>query len=228
MSCINIHAPAADVFTTQSAGLLAAILRRNITDHGRCTIGLSGGSTPRPVYEILGKAAGIDWSAVTVFLVDDRCVRADSPHSNQFLLRSTLLRAAPIPESQVLFPDPSLAPDDSAEEYGRVLAPIVTRGIDAVVLGLGADGHIASLFPPVPDTAAGPALVIATHTDRFDIPQRISVTLPVLTSAREAVVLLGKDKKSAWEELRANEEDWHRWPLKAVTEKVETTAVLGW
>ncbi|MBI3332313.1 6-phosphogluconolactonase, partial [Candidatus Peregrinibacteria bacterium] len=97
-----------DAFVQSAKDFLEREIVSAIQKNGRAVIGLSGGSTPRPIYEALGKSRLIDWSKVWIFLVDDRYIRPDDPKSNQFLLRSTLLKNAAIPESQIIFPDVSL------------------------------------------------------------------------------------------------------------------------
>lgn len=214
-------------FLNRGTEVLASAIRSTLSKQNRCLLGLSGGKTPAPIYEALGKEKDIDWSKVWIFLVDDRYIRSDSPHSNQFLLRSTLLRNAPIPDSQLLFPQTNLEYEACVSEYDQVIgAALSKQSPDMIVLGMGNDGHIASLFPPVTDVAHGPANVIATHTEKFDIPKRISVTFPVLTKAKQALFLLqGKEKKRVWEEMMESSDDEKRWPAKAVLEKVPTTVI---
>ena len=217
-----------EAFVADATAFIADIVREAIANDGRCILGLSGGSTPGPVYEALGREPGIDWSKVWIFLVDDRCVPADHPKSNQFLLRSTILKHAPIPESQIVVPDVTLAPDETARKYGEEIASMTRVGKPAlVVLGLGEDGHIASLFPPVSEAAFSMTGAIHTTTTAFDIHDRISVTLPVLTSSKQALFLLKGEKKiGVWEEMVEGVEGVKRWPGKAVVEGVETTVMV--
>ncbi|MBI5156187.1 6-phosphogluconolactonase [Candidatus Peregrinibacteria bacterium] len=219
----------AQSFCERGTECIASVIRSSITERNRCLLGLSGGKTPAPIYEALGKEKDIDWSKVWIFLVDDRYIRSDSPHSNQFLLRSTLLRNAPIPDSQLLFPQTNLEYEACVTEYDQVIgAALSKQAPDLIVLGMGNDGHIASLFPPVPDEAHRPKNVIATQTEKFDIPKRISVTLPVLTKAKQALFLLqGKEKKRVWEDMMGSEEDEKRWPGKGVLERVATTVLMA-
>ena len=200
-------------------GILEAIAERKM-----CLLGLSGGSTPKAIYEALGHEK-IDWSKVWIFLVDDRYIRADDPKSNQFLLRSTLLKNAAIPESQVFFPDTSLPLNDCIDLYDRHLKDLLKKAApDIVTLGMGDDGHIASLFPPLTDDMLGPKLVIHTTTEQFDVKDRISVTIPVLKQARQSVFFLkGQGKKKVWTEMTADPANERRWPAKAL-ENVEVVA----
>ena len=239
--------PTAEEFIRIGVEMMASCIRSAIVDRKRCVLGFSGGNTPRPIYEALGKEKNIDWSNVWIFLVDDRYVRSDSPHSNQFLLRSTILKNAAIPESQVIVPDTTLPIDECIDLYDKHIADLVRRSPpDLVTLGMGDDGHIASLFPnslspspsPVPllrrgfggqdgrGEDANDEFVIHTTTDRFTIHDRISVTLPVLTKARQALFLLqGKEKKNVWDEMMASAEGEGRWPAKAVLAACPTTVI---
>lgn len=224
-------------FVTQGVTMLKQTIMESIAARGLAMIGLSGGSTPKPIYDALGKEK-IDWSKVWIFLVDDRYIRADDPNSNRFLLRSTLLKNAAIPESQIIFPDTSLPlPECMAlyEKHLKSLFQMVRQthqgqgSPDLITLGMGDDGHIASLFPPLTDEAFGPSLVIHTTTDKFVVRDRVSVTLPVLTQARQSVFFLkGAEKKRVWEEMIASSETQKRWPAKAVMEKTSVSVIAQW
>jgi 6-phosphogluconolactonase len=218
-----------DALAAEAAEFIAACMQEAISERSACVLGLAGGSTPRAAYELLGQDKTIDWSAVWIFLVDDRHVRRDSPKSNHHLLRQTILRHAPIPESQILTPDPDLPPTESALSYGELLSGLVhRRGIDLLVLGMGEDGHIASLFPPLGPEAMSDTGAIHTTTDQFDIRDRISATLPILTAAREALFLLsGAAKRRTWKEMTAAAYDPVRWPAHAVLETMPTTVLIA-
>lgn len=214
-------------FVVRGFATLKDAITTAITERGFCILGLSGGSTPKPIYEALGKEK-IDWSKVWTFLVDDRYVRGDDPNSNQFLLRSTLLKNAAIPESQIIFPDTTLPLPQCVALYDQHLNSLLHKGPpDIVTLGMGDDGHIASLFPPLADDAFGPALVMHTMTEKFAVRDRMSVTVPVLTKATQAVFFLkGADKKKRWEEMMKSGEDERKWPAKLIIESVPTTVIL--
>lgn len=209
--------------------ILTEAVSKAIADHGHAIVGLSGGSTPKPIYEAWGKEK-IDWSKVWIFLVDDRYIRADDPKSNQFLLRSTVLKHAPIPESQLILPDTSLPLPECIANYDKQISDVIQKGApDIITLGMGDDGHIASLFPPVGDDAFGPASVIHTTTETFDVRERISVTFPVLTAAKESLFLLkGIDKKNVWEEMVTSTENEKRWPAKAVLKNSSCLLLVDW
>lgn len=214
-------------FIAQSAHILEETIQRCIAAKDRCVLGLSGGSTPRATYEQLGKSETIDWTKVFVFLADERYVHDLHEESNKSMVYETLLLHANIPEENMVFPDTSLQLDECLLQYEMELKKILQHGSpDILVLGMGEDGHIASLFPPVADEAFGNHLVIHTQTDTFAIRDRISITMQVLRQADACVFLLkGNKKKHVWEKMLASSEDEKRWPAKAVLK--ENTVVVG-
>lgn len=198
-----------------------------VTDVEPKIIGLSGGSTPRPFYEAMGTAK-FPWKDMTVFLVDERHVPPTHEESNQRLIRETLLKSAQIPNERCIFPDTSLPLAKCIDAYARSLISMIDAQMpDLVILGMGDDGHIASLFPPLSDEAMGDErLVLATTTDRFAIHDRISVSLNFLVGAKSQLLLLkGEKKKKVWEEMLASNEDERRWPMKRVLEQGNVTVI---
>ncbi len=213
-------------FLEQGTAMLEHTIDTAVRERGFAILGLSGGSTPKPIYEALGTAK-MDWSMVWIFLVDDRYVRADDPNSNQFLLRSTLLKHAPVPASQIIFPDTTLPLSECVNLYNQHLNDLLQKGSpDIITLGMGDDGHIASLFPPLSDEAFGPSCAIHTTTATFAVKDRISVTMPVLRKARQAVFFLkGAEKKQVWEEMMESAEGGKMWPAKTLP---TATVIAQW
>ena len=215
-------------FVTQGTAVLAGRIRQNIDEYGHAIVGLSGGSTPKLIYEVLGKEK-IDWNNVTVFLVDERYVPSTHADSNQKLIRETLLKNAKIPESQIVMPNTSLPMEECITQYELAIAEMLSKGIPHLVtLGLGEDGHIASLFPPLGDEAFGERLVIHTTTDHFAVHDRISVTMVIIGSAdRKIFFLKGMEKKKVWEEMQESF-DIQRWPAVAALNLGGGVAVTQW
>lgn len=199
-------------------------------DHGVCIVGLSGGRTPRPIYELLASSFQLSGSTshVKFFLVDERCVPPDHPESNQRLVRETLLAAChaePVEARHVVFPNTALPINDCMADYTRRLKELwKDRLPDLVILGMGTDGHTASLFPPLSDLPLGDGrLVLHTKAPEGIGPpsarDRITLSLNALSAAGEQVLLLqGKEKQKTWEEMMASSEDERRWPLKRIME----------
>jgi 6-phosphogluconolactonase len=163
----------------------------------RFALVLSGGPTAQECYEVLaaasadgGAAAGIDWALVDVYVGDERFVPPDDDDANQRLIRESLLDRVGAVGS--FSPMPTVgAIEDCAAAYQRTIADLVTGpGIDLIHLGLGPDGHTASLFPGAPTLEAGPGELVAPTEDpngRNPLP-RLTLTLPAINSARLAVV----------------------------------------
>ena len=140
-----------------AAGLFVQQARQASAARGRFSVALSGGSTPRRTYELLAeqpRRGQVPWSRVHVFWGDERCVPADDPRSNARLARETLLDHVPIPPAAKCIPSPAPAhPTRPPAQYETVLRRFFGDGpprLDLVLLGLGEDGHTASLFPNTP------------------------------------------------------------------------------
>jgi 6-phosphogluconolactonase len=186
-------------------------------------IGLSGGSTPGPVYAKLAAEKRIAWDRVRFFLVDERYVPANAPESNQAMIRTTLLTGAAA-KARITFPDTSLPLPECIDAYDKALAEITP---DIVVLGMGEDAHIASLFPPVGPEAYGPKRVIHTTTDVHAVHDRISVTFPVLLDASHRLFLIsGEKKKALLKKMQETNEDVSLYPAQYLFDE-RTTWIVG-
>ncbi len=225
-----------DAFVRSAVVYLREHIHTAIADHGSCIIGLSGGSTPTLVYEALGKEK-MDWSRVHLFLLDERYVPATDKDSNQTMIRETLLKNATVPEANIVFPDTALPIEECTKHYGMALRAQWAEHLPEVaILGMGDDGHIASLFPPLSDVALGDErLVIHTTTpstgsgqaDRFAVHDRISVSLNAIAAANAHLFLLkGEAKKRVWEEMMESKEDERRWPAKRIIASAPTEVVI--
>lgn len=164
-------------------------------------LGLSGGSTPRRTYELLA-GLELDWSDVTLVLVDERFVPPDDPASNAGMVQRALADQV-CPPAQFVTPDTvDIDPAESASEYGAKLRGF--GSLDLVLLGMGVDGHTASLFPGTNDLRSDGAWARVTHSPA-GVPQRISLTIDAFEHARRAIVLVdGIEKRErlrqAWDE----------------------------
>jgi 6-phosphogluconolactonase len=171
----------------RTAELLAAAARRG--GH----VALSGGSTPRRAYE-LAASLEPDWSSVDIWLADERCVPPDDDRANVRLVRETLVATAQRPP--VLHPVATdLEPAEAAEAYDDDLIGI---GLELVLLGLGADGHTASLFPAAPSLDELEPLAVAAEAGLEPWVERVTLTIPALSAACQVVFLaVGSDKADA-------------------------------
>ena len=183
---------------TDVVELLAAFLVARVTDaiarRGRCRLALAGGGTPRSLYERLTRAPWrdrIDWSRLDIFWGDERAVPADHPQSNYRLAREALLDAVPVPARNVHRIDGELPPDQAARGYAAALG---NEPLDLILLGMGGDGHTASLFPGTPLDRARDQTVLAT---RSPVPPvgRVSLGYGALEAARcVAFLVVGAGK----------------------------------
>ncbi len=223
-----IHTASDGEFIKESLRVLVPLIQEPLGAKGSCIVGLSGGSTPRPVYEALGNVADIDWPQVSVFLTDERYVPADHADSNQKLVRETLLAHAPIAADHCVFPTLARPVGECVGDEEARLRKLFVHGFpDVIVRGLGEGRHPASLFPPVPDAAFGEGIAIHTETDKFAVHDRISVTVRVLKESDHPVFFLkGDGKKAVWEKMTASKEKAKRWPAKAMEKEV--TVVVQW
>ncbi len=175
---------------------------RACTAHGRFNLVLSGGNTPAPLYRLLATStysAQLDWHAVHIYFSDERCVPPQDAASNFRMAQDTLIAHVAIPTLQVHRMEGELEPQAAAERYTRVLQELSPERdgcpvFDFVLLGVGNDGHIASLFPgsDALNVQACTALpVFATHLQAW----RVTLALSLFRAARKvAVLVLGHDK----------------------------------
>lgn len=198
--------PDVDALAREGARRFVEIARAQIAERGRFTVALSGGSTPRPMYRLLTKSPqrdAVDWSRVFVFWADERTVPPDHEQSNYRMARETLLDHVPIPRNQIFRMQGENDPTRAAEEYERVLVRVFALepgeppDFGLIILGIGADGHTASLFPATEALDETDRLVVANSVPQLDTV-RITLTIPVLTRAANTLVLAsGEDKAAA-------------------------------
>lgn len=165
--------------------------------HGRFSVALSGGNTPRGVYSLIASDYRhlIAWDKVFVFFGDERDVPPDSPDSNYRMANESLLSHVPIPEENILRVQGELGAQTAALRYEVVLQrffslqPGQWPRFDLILLGMGDDGHTASLFPGTVALGEISRLVVANHVEKLNT-ERITFTLPVLNHAAEVLVLV--------------------------------------
>lgn len=172
-----------------AAEWIAAAAEADIRDRGRCTVALSGGETPRPIYERLARdplALRISWRDVEVFFSDERAVPPGDPASNYGSATASLLGRVPIPPARVHRMEAERADRDAAaREYEQILP----SQLDILLLGMGADGHTASLFPGSAAVEERARRVIPVIGPRPPA-ERLTITPPVIAAARRVAVLV--------------------------------------
>ncbi|MGH2919223.1 MAG: 6-phosphogluconolactonase [Solirubrobacteraceae bacterium] len=161
-------------------------------------VALAGGRTPRRTYELLAGIEG-SWAHVHLWLGDERCVPHDDPESNARMVLESLYAGAIAPPPVLhRLPRPEV-PEDAAWLYGLELREFVADMVfDIVLLGMGPDGHTASLFPGHPALQVTEAPCVAIRGAPKPPPERVTLSLPLLRRARHALLLVtGEDKREA-------------------------------
>jgi len=185
------------------------ILRVINETQGIVRIALSGGSTPRTVYETLSEKE-IDFKKVHFYVLDERYVPIDSPHSNTGMIAKTLFAGGLLPESFVYF--------DTTKDIHACVEDFSTRmpneDFDLIILGAGPDGHIASLFPYTQHLYSS-GNVAHTQTDRFAVRDRVTMTLSPIKGARNILLLLkGANKQGVFEMMEGKDIPDSDFPVK--------------
>ncbi len=191
-----------DALAHEAARRFVSLAREAVKSRGRFSVALSGGSTPDKLYRLLAERpyrARIPWADVHLFWGDERCVPPDDPDSNFAFVKETLISQVPIPPENVHRMRGELDPERAARAYEHGLQDFFSGSdvcFDLVLLGLGEDGHTASLFPGSPLLDETDRMVAAATTgDRDRLAQRVTLTLPAINSARHILFLVsGKDK----------------------------------
>ena len=197
--------PNIDILSHEAAQYIIRIATESITTHGRFTIALSGGTTPRKLYGLLGSEpyrSQIDWTLVHIFWSDERCVPPNSEESNYHLAHEVLLSKISIPAVQVHrmpadMPDRNAASQEYENEMRRVFETDGIPNFDLIQLGMGPEAHTASLFPHQAALHEQQRLVVPVSVPKPP-PDRLTFTPPLLNAARNVLFLVaGSDKADA-------------------------------
>lgn len=196
--------PDLDALSRAAAAAFIESSARAITRRGRCLVALSGGNTPMELYELLAAtpyAEQVDWPHVHVFWGDERSVPPEDLDSNYRQAHDALLSRVPIPASNIHRVQGESEPEDAAIAYALTLKgfaspPLDWPRFDLVLLGLGEDGHTASLFPGSEvDMIGATAAVTAKYQDRP--ANRVTITPQVFNAALRVLFLVSGESKSA-------------------------------
>jgi 6-phosphogluconolactonase len=197
--------PTPEALADGAARAIVDAAREAVAARGRFTVALAGGDTPRATYSRLAAGPPVEempWAQTHVFFGDERCVGPDDPASNYRMANETLLAKVPLPRDQVHRIRGEVDCEEAAQEYTRRLAEVfgTRRGelprFDLVLLGMGLDGHTASLFPGSPVLKEVFRPVAAVHASQAAIPQRLTLTFPVLNAARAVIFLVSGAEKA--------------------------------
>lgn len=182
---------------------------KSIKKSGRFTVALSGGSTPIALYEKLSKVPTLPWDRTGIFIVDERFVPYESNESNFGMIRRVLLKHLSIPDKNIHpIPTLNLSPQDAAIEYEHEVREHLMLSnddipiFDLILLGLGDDGHTASLFPGTPALKEASRLSLFVEPPDKTKKTRISITLTLINNARNLIfIAAGKNKAPVIKEI---------------------------
>ncbi|EIC86029.1 6-phosphogluconolactonase [Serratia sp. M24T3] len=212
------------------AGKLADALRQGIAERGQATLIVSGGRTPLELFRQLSRQE-LDWGRVTITLADERWVASDNGSSNEKMVRNSLLQSEVAKATFIALKNDALTALEGEARAEQALTALQLPA-DVTLLGMGVDGHIASLFP---GSASLPRALDLQSTKRciaitpITAPiERMTLTLPVLLDSRRIYLLLaGESKREAYE--RADKgTDQNEMPVRALLHQQQTPVEVYW
>jgi 6-phosphogluconolactonase len=211
-----------EALSRAAADIFAEEAQRAAQSHGRFTVALAGGGTPRLTYEILARSPFrelIPWQETHVFWGDERCVADDDPRNNARMARRALLDHVPIPPAQVHPMVCDRSPREAAEGYEALLRGFFAAGpprFDLVLLGLGDDGHTASLFPGISALEEQQRWVVEVNAAGEGV-QRLTLTVPAINQAALVVFLVtGSGKAPILRKVLEDATDPSRIPARLI------------
>lgn len=212
-----------DELSLAAAEDIASLIRDTVTEQGRFALALSGGNTPRTLHRLLAERyrEDIPWNAVHIFFGDERYVPHDDKQSNYLMAKETLLDLVPIPAENI-HPVPTGLPEyrKSADAYETELKKFFAddkQSFDLLLLGMGKEGHTASLFPHLKALDEKERWTAAVEVPAVPA-KRITVTYPVLNRSSAVYFLIsGEDKQDALEKVFDDASDFHLYPARGIS-----------
>src|ERR1700747_1495974 len=187
-------------FAADAANFIVDLAHKALAERNEFRIALSGGNTPRPVYDESARVAhDLPWERILITFSDDRCVPPDDAQSNYRMARENLFLPAAVPEKSIMRMRGEIDPQIAAQEYEDQLNAIATvRGEpiyqhDLILLGLGDDGHTASLFPATAALEEITRRVVANFVPKLNA-WRLTFTFPLINQAHHILFLVGAAK----------------------------------
>jgi 6-phosphogluconolactonase len=231
--------PDIEAMSRAVAEKMSKVAMDSVGESGTFSVALSGGNTPRTLYRMLSEefSGRIPWDSTHIFFGDERYVPPDHPESNYAMAQETLVSKVPLPDGHLHPIQTQLKVDEASGSYDELLKDFfhvkekagISRTFDLVLLGIGSDGHTASLFPTSPALGetgrlAVPAMAPSTYRTR----QRITLTLAAVNAARRVFFLVsGRDKGPAVREiLRRSGTEEEPYPAGLVRPREEVTWFL--
>ncbi len=205
-----------------ATNLIIGTIDDAVQNHGRCAIALAGGNTPRAIYRLLADEqfkSRIDWNALHLFWGDERTVPPDHPESNFGMAQEALLSRVPLPEENNHRIRGEIPPQEASEKYTNDLRLFFLNQppqLDLILLGIGDDGHTASLFPGTEAVTEAKKPVAAVFVPKLDT-WRVTMTLPLINSAKKiAFIVSGSSKSQIVGNLLRLDKPESKWPASLV------------
>lgn len=203
-----------------------------VEENGYFNVVLSGGSSPKKLYELLASPAyrnKLDWSKVHFFFGDERNVPANDPQNNALMAKKALFEPLLVPEANVFAIDTSLDPEKAAAAYMKTIEAQFTKKpihFDLILLGLGDDSHTASLFPYTTVLKEKEASVKSVFVEKLNT-DRITLTAALINQAKRIIFLVyGKDKAAAVETIFGKVRDTEKYPAQLIRQDSQTSWFL--
>lgn len=212
--------PDAAALAAEAAERFITLARESTEQRGRFSVALSGGHTPETMFQLLAQEpyrSQVAWEKVEIFFSDERCVPPDSQESNFRMANEALLKKVPIPGDNVYRMRGEIDPNEAATEYGQVLKEkFADRGLDLIFLGMGPDGHTASLFPGTEALREAKHRCVANYVPKFNA-WRITMTAPFINRAQTVMFLVtGADKAERVKDVLEGPPDPERLPSQLI------------
>jgi 6-phosphogluconolactonase len=184
---------------------------------------LSGGSTPKTLYEMLAAEpyrSQLNWSKIEIYFGDERCVPPDHKDSNFLMAHNAMLSKLPLPECNIHRMRGELAPEAAAMEYGKMLKEkFHDDGPDLLLLGMGDEGHTASLFPDTTALDETHHRCVANFVPKLNA-WRITMTYPFINKSEQVMMMIaGQSKAKVLQEVLEGPKDIHRLPIQGIQPK---------
>jgi 6-phosphogluconolactonase len=219
MSVHQFIEPDVERLSAACARQILSQLEQALAGNDRATFAVSGGNSPKPVFEALANS-GFDWARVHLFFVDERCVPATDPQSNYGMVDRVFVAPAKLPHRHVHRVHTELEPHRAADVYAEEIRDVFDIGpggipyFDVIHLGMGPDAHTASLFPGDPLIEDRERITAATYVEKFQ-QWRVTLLPAVLLGARHTVVFApGADKAEAMRSVLDGEFEPLRFPAQ--------------
>lgn len=211
-----------EALSKAAADFIVSLAAKQIAENGKFSIALSGGNTPSQLFELLATAAynkAVDWKNTFVFWGDERCVPVDDERNNSYVAKELLLNNVKIPAENIFIVPVKMAPVKAAHYYEQTLKIFFKTQLpsfDLILLGMGDNGHTASLFPKTPILLEKTALVKEVYVKELNM-NRVSFTAPLINNAKNILFLVaGKDKASMLHTVLDGKENIEKYPAQMI------------